>query len=86
MASGLPCVGSDTGGINEIIRHGETGLLFNPLRPGALSEGLTVLIREPLKRRALARAAREAVVREYDPAKIAGETVDYYRNLLEKAP
>ena len=86
MASGLPCVGSDTGGINEIIRHGETGLLFDPLHPGALSEGLTTLIREPLKRRALAKAAREAVVREYDPLKIAGETVDYYRRLSERAP
>ena len=86
MASGLPCVGSDTGGINEIIRHGETGLLFDPLRPGALSEGLSAIIREPLKRRALAKAAREAVVREYDPLKIAAETVDYYRNLLDKAP
>jgi glycosyltransferase involved in cell wall biosynthesis len=86
MASGLACVGGDVGGVNEIIRDGETGLLFDPGRPGSLTERIASLIRDPQKRLTLGKAAREAMIREHDPLAIAGETVDYYRGLTGKTP
>lgn len=47
MAAGRPVVGSEVGGIPEMLRHEETGLLVAPRSPGPLSEALARLIAEP---------------------------------------
>ena len=36
FASGTPVIGADIGGIPEMVRHGETGLLFEPFSTDAL--------------------------------------------------
>ena len=40
MAAGLPVIGSDAGGIPEIIRHGENGLLVSPDQPAELADAV----------------------------------------------
>jgi glycosyltransferase involved in cell wall biosynthesis len=37
LAFGVPVIGSDKGGIPEMIKHGENGFLFNPDRPEELA-------------------------------------------------
>jgi len=46
-ASGLPVVVGRSGGAVEAVRDGETGLLVPPDDPGALSEALLRLLRDP---------------------------------------
>lgn len=47
MSVGSAVIGSDAGGVPEIIEHGNTGLLFETKDPAALYEQLAVLERDP---------------------------------------
>ena len=47
MAHSLPVVGTDVGGIPEMVVHDETGLLVPPSDPGTLSAALARLILDP---------------------------------------
>jgi len=58
MAAGLPVVASDVGGIPEVVRHGETGLLVPPGDVDALTAALDRLVADPELRARLAAGAR----------------------------
>ncbi len=62
MAMGRCVVGSDVGGIRELVRDGETGLLFAAGSPEALEEKLELLLSGRLDAAALGARAREHVV------------------------
>jgi glycosyltransferase involved in cell wall biosynthesis len=47
MARGVAVVSTPVGGIAELIRHGETGLLVPPEDPAAMARALTLLARNP---------------------------------------
>jgi glycosyltransferase involved in cell wall biosynthesis len=77
-ACGLPCVGSRTGGIVDVIEHEQTGLLFEPGDPAGLAAALERMLSDaPLAER-LGHAARERAEREFD----WGTSVDSYRALF----
>ncbi|WP_419947536.1 glycosyltransferase family 4 protein [Candidatus Palauibacter sp.] len=44
---GLPLIASDAGGIPDIVRHGETGLLVPPGDAGALADAIVQVIEDP---------------------------------------
>jgi glycosyltransferase involved in cell wall biosynthesis len=44
MACGLPVIGSNVGGIPDIIKNGETGLLFKQKDPDDLAEKMIKLL------------------------------------------
>lgn len=58
MAKGVPVVASDVGALREIIREGQTGLLFKRGDPHDLARVLRQLLLSPGLRRDLAEAAR----------------------------
>jgi glycosyltransferase involved in cell wall biosynthesis len=58
MASGVPAVGARAGGVPDVIRHEENGLMFTPGDLGDLTEQLRRLLADPLLRARLGRAAR----------------------------
>jgi glycosyltransferase involved in cell wall biosynthesis len=58
MAAGRPVVGSNVGGIPEMIDDGTTGLLVPPSDPERLARALENLIQQPERRHAMAVAAR----------------------------
>jgi glycosyltransferase involved in cell wall biosynthesis len=55
-AAGLPVIGTDVGGVSEMLRNGETGLLVPLHDAAALTAALTALIDDPERRRAMGRA------------------------------
>jgi glycosyltransferase involved in cell wall biosynthesis len=59
MASGVPPVGARAGGVPDVIRHGENGLMFTPGDLGDLTEQLRRLLTDDVMRRRLGRQARE---------------------------
>ena len=76
-AAGRVVVASRVGGLFEVIRDGETGILFSPVSPRALAERLTWCFEHTEAAVALARAARnyaaehfgvEAMARKYEEA------------------
>jgi glycosyltransferase involved in cell wall biosynthesis len=57
-AHGLPGIGSNVGGIPEVIADGETGLIVDPEHPAAVAAVLQRLFRDRQELRALGAAAR----------------------------
>jgi len=65
MACGVPVIGSDIGGIPEMVRPGQTGLLFPPGDAGTLASRLRELEADPARAHALGCAGRRVVESEY---------------------
>jgi glycosyltransferase involved in cell wall biosynthesis len=64
MAQGRLFVASDVGGHRELIRHGETGMLFKAGDPEALAAAVLDMLREPGRWPALRERARAFVESE----------------------
>jgi glycosyltransferase involved in cell wall biosynthesis len=65
MASALPVVATEVGGVPELIEHGRTGLLVPPGQPAPLAQALLGLVRQPERAWAMGRRARAEVVQRY---------------------
>jgi glycosyltransferase involved in cell wall biosynthesis len=65
-AAELPLVGTAVGGVPEIVRQGETGLVVPPGDRDALVEALQVLVEQPSLRRRLGLAAGQLVAERFD--------------------
>jgi len=61
MGHGLPCVGSDSGGIPEIVAEGETGRLFPVGEPEPLAQALIDMLGDPAEAERMGRAAHATV-------------------------
>jgi len=85
MAAGLPIVATAVGGLPELIRDGETGILVPPRDPPALARALDAVAADPAEAAALGAAARELRAREYDIDVWAGRLAALYDELLERA-
>ena len=96
MACETPVVASAVGGIPEIVEPGATGTLVpfesegdgsaEPRDPEAFSRALAdavnALMRDPARREAMGRAARQRVLDRFSWTRIAELTLDYYRHIL----
>ena len=69
MASGLPVISTRVSGLPECVEHGATGLLVPERDPKALADALGELIARPERARALGRAGRLKVEREFTSAR-----------------
>lgn len=70
FAHGKPAIGSRRGGIPELIRHNETGLLFDPDRPEALLNAVRTLWENPEKAWQWGENGYHLFHRLFDPASI----------------
>jgi sugar transferase (PEP-CTERM/EpsH1 system associated) len=80
MAAGVPAVASDVGGNSEIVRDGESGLLYPSGDEARLAQLLTDLIEQPARRSQLGRAGQERVMREFTMAAM----ISKYEALYER--
>lgn len=62
MACGLPTIGADTGGVAELIHHGEDGFLVLPGDDATLAPLMAQVMTDPALRDSLAAAARQKVM------------------------
>ena len=81
MACGLPAVGSDTGGIPDLLRHGETGMLAAPGDAAQLADRLEALLRDAALRARLSEAARLAIEKSCGERAIGARYAELYRSL-----
>jgi glycosyltransferase involved in cell wall biosynthesis len=79
MAAGLPVVSTAVGGVPELVRAGETGLLVPSEDAGALAQALQALVDDPVRRQAMGEAARRHAVAHFD----IRHTVRGYEQLYE---
>ncbi|MFO0504746.1 MAG: glycosyltransferase [Acidobacteriota bacterium] len=70
MASGLPVVGTRTGGVAELVDHGVTGLLASPDDEVGLAVALEALVQDEGLRRRMGGRGRDRAVRQYSCASL----------------
>jgi glycosyltransferase involved in cell wall biosynthesis len=81
MALSKPTVASDTGGIPEVVSHGETGLLVPPRDSRELASAITRLLKDPERRERMGRAGHERVARLFSAEQMIEKTLAVYRHL-----
>jgi glycosyltransferase involved in cell wall biosynthesis len=82
MAAGIPVIGTNAGGVPEIIDDGDTGLLVPPLNPAALAAAVTRLIADPALAARLAAAGQAKACAKFDVATMIADTLAVYREVL----
>ncbi|MEM2498409.1 MAG: glycosyltransferase [Candidatus Nezhaarchaeales archaeon] len=76
MATGKPVIASDVGGVKDVIKDGQTGLIFRPGDVEELYLKLLNLLRDYERRKAISNAAREFVVAEHSVNHITAKLAD----------
>jgi alpha-maltose-1-phosphate synthase len=98
MACETAVVATATGGIPEVVVHGETGLLVpidqvsggtgTPVDPDRfvadLAAAITEVVSEPVRAAAMGRAGRRRAVEQFSWSTIAERTMDVYRAVLPR--
>jgi len=81
MSAGVAVVASNVGGLREIIRDGENGLLVENT-VDAVSAALQRLAADPAWARRLGEAARRTVMEQFTVGRMTNATLDVYRQVI----
>ena len=84
MAAARPVVATDVGGVGEVVRAGETGLLVPPRDPDALAGGILDLLRAPERAEAFGRAGRARVYPRHAASRLVGDVRGLYLELARE--
>ncbi len=82
MASGLPVIGSDVGGIRTLIQSEVNGLLVKPADAESLSGAIIELLSNQKKREFLGNNARMFISQNFSEGKMVDETERLYQECL----
>lgn len=82
MSAGLPVIGARIGGIPDLIRDNDSGLLVPPNDATALAAALALLIDDEQLRQRLGDSAGRRVRRHFSPEQAVAQTVVCYHTLL----
>lgn len=81
MACGVPVVGSQSGGIPEVVVNGETGLLVPPLKPELFADAIEQLGKDKEMWSRLSRQGIERVREQFSMEKTVNATMGIYESL-----
>ncbi len=82
FSDGIPVLGSNIGGIPEMVRPGITGELFDPNSPEELRDAALAMWRDPEKCRILGENARNIARSEYSPELHIKRLEEIYSSLI----
>jgi len=82
MACGKPVIACRGEGVEDIVTHGETGLLVEPRDEESLKEALVRLLSDGGLREKMGEKARGVVLKNFTWEKNAQETIRLYREIL----
>ena len=84
MASRVPVVAAEAGGVPDVLVHRETGLLVPPRDPRALAEAVLKLYLDRALAARLAQHGQEAVRDKYSTEAMARKTIAVYERLARR--
>jgi glycosyltransferase involved in cell wall biosynthesis len=85
MAVGVPVVATRVGGIPDMVRDGETGLLYEPGDVKGLVNCLMKVLSDSFLWKSMSGQAREIARCNYSAGRVAKGTIEAYRRLLNEA-
>jgi glycosyltransferase involved in cell wall biosynthesis len=81
MASQKPVIGLRTGGVPEVVDHGESGLLSPPGDREALTRNIATLLGNRELRRRMGEYGRRVVEQRFTPARLAADVEQIYNRI-----
>lgn len=82
MSCGVPVVGTDVGGMPEVVEHGVSGYLFEVGDTGAMAEAAVNIITDEALRKRLGAAARARAVERFHVDQITRRYEQIYERLM----
>lgn len=82
LACGVPVVGSNTGGLPEVVRHGETGYLFPLGAVDEMAEAGAAVLADEAKWSRVSQAARADAVDRFSNQRIVPDYEKLYRDVV----
>lgn len=82
MACGVPVIGSDAGGLPEVVKHGETGYLLPVGDVEGMAARAIEILRDDRLRRSMGAAARRRAEALFGAERIVGQYERYYERVL----
>ena len=82
LATGLPAIASDVGGIPTAVQHGENGLLLPLGDVEALASAVRALLADPERRQQMSAGARPRAVARFSLARMVGEIENILRRRM----
>ena len=83
MACGLPCVATRVSGSEDLIQHGENGLLVDVYDYPAMAQAILTLLRDPERVHMYGLAARERIEQAYSLEHITDRYVALYQHIFQ---
>jgi glycosyltransferase involved in cell wall biosynthesis len=84
MALGLPSIGLRSGGVPEIVSHGETGIVVDSPDAKHLADAIRKLVNDPPLARAMGAGGRRRVEAEFTSEKWVRDLERVYEEVLDK--
>jgi glycosyltransferase involved in cell wall biosynthesis len=84
MASGLPVIASDVGGLREAVVHERTGIIVPPANPAAIASAIARLAESSELRAQMGAAGRARAVENYSMKEMAAQTLALYRECVRR--
>lgn len=85
MCCGATVVATRAGGMEEVVRDGENGVLVDPDNPGQLADAVAALLLQPCKRAELAARARQYAFQNFQPSRIVQRMLRHMRVSLGRS-
>jgi len=86
MSCSVPVIASRVGGLPDVIRHGETGYVFDPDDIQAMADCGVALLNDPARARAIGDAAAADVKNRFSVEKVVPQYEAFYNEVLQGAP
>jgi glycosyltransferase involved in cell wall biosynthesis len=83
MASSCPVIATRVGGVTDVVRHGETGLLITKDDGQALADALQVLVEDPARRLAMGQQGRQWVEESFSAAVTVPRILDVMKTAVD---
>ncbi|MCX7766038.1 MAG: glycosyltransferase family 4 protein [Candidatus Sumerlaeia bacterium] len=84
MASGIPVIALNAGGLDEVITSGKNGLLVSPGNREELSAAIIKLLSQPELREQMGKSARQTIEERFTEPRRASDTLSLYIQALNK--
>lgn len=82
MASRLPAVATDVGGVSEVVVNNETGLLVPPQNSEAIAKAIFALLSDSCRAKNMGKMGRERIKQNFTVGKMVKQTEDLYEKLI----